>query len=125
MVKRALVSIGIGGTAVLIASVVGFAVVGSDFPSVFYVLPFALLAAIITAVGTYLAFGSELRREVRSGLTGMASFSYAYFALWFVRYSIAATREALSFGRIALLSVLVAAAVAAIVWFSDSTVKEP
>lgn len=124
MVKRALVSIGIGGTAVLIASVVGFAVVGSDFPSVFYVLPFALFAAILAAVGTYLAFGSELRREVQSGLTGAAALSYAFFSLWLIRYAIAPTRGVLSFGLIAGLSVLVAAAVAALAWVYDPVFGE-
>lgn len=123
MARRTLVSVGVGATAFLLASVAGFEVFGSDFPSVFYVLPIALLAAIAATIGAYLGLRSRPGRVLRSGLTGTAAFSYTVFSLWFVRYSIAATRSFLSFDVIALVSVVVAAAVAALVWFSDSTVE--
>jgi hypothetical protein len=91
-------------------------VFGSDFPSVFYVLPIALLAAIAAAIGSHLVLGSRPGRGVRSGLAGGAAVSYAFFSLWFVRYSIASTRAALSFDRIAVLSVGLGAATTALAW---------
>lgn len=123
MVRNALVSVGVGATAFLLAAVAGFEVFGGDFPSVFYVLPIALLAAIAATIGSFLALGSDPERAVRSGLTGAATFGYAVLALWFLRYAVASTRSLLSVDVIALVSVVVAAAVAALVWFSDSTVE--
>ena len=116
MVYKRLVSFGVGGTAFLVASVLGFEVFGGDFPSVFYVLPIALLAAIGGAIGSYLVLGMRPGRGVRSVLGGVAAVSYAFFFGWFVRYSIAATRGALSFDRIVVLSVAVGAAIAVLVW---------
>lgn len=116
MSHRRLVSFGVGGTAFLVASLLGFEVFGSDFPSVFYVLPIALLAAIGGAIGSYLALGAQPGQGVRSVLSGAAAVSYAFFSFWFVRYSIAATRAALSFDRIAALSVVLGAGIAVLAW---------
>jgi hypothetical protein len=118
MFPRRLVSFGVGGTVFLVAGVLGFEVFGSDFPSVFYVLPIALLAGIGGAIGAYYMLGSRPGRGVRSALTGIAAISYVLFFLWFVRYSIASTRAVLSFDRIAVLSVALGAAVAAFVWIA-------
>jgi hypothetical protein len=118
MFPRRLVSFGVGGTAFLVAGVLGFEVFGSDFPSVFYVLPIALLAGAVAAIGAYYVLGSPPGRGVRSALTGIAAISYALFFFWLVRYSIASTRAVLSFDRIAVLSVAIGAAVAAFVWIS-------
>ena len=116
MSHRRLVSLGVGGTAFLVASLLGFEVFGGDFPSVFYVLPIALLAAIGGAIGSYLALGARPGRGVRSVLNGVAAVGYGFVSLWFVRYSIAATRAALSFDRIAVISVVLGAVVAALAW---------
>lgn len=116
MSHRRLVPFGVGGTAFLVASLLGFELFGSDFPSVFYVLPIALLAAIGGAVGSYLALGTQPERGVRSLLSGVAAISYAFVSFWFVRYSIAATRAALSFDRIAVISVVLGAVVAVLAW---------
>lgn len=115
--RRIVVSIGVGGTAFLGASVIGFEVFGGDFPSAFYVLPIALLVAIVASGGTYRALAPNSPRSVRSGLTGLAAFSYSFFHLWFVRYAIAATRTHLPFDLIALLSVVLTAVVAALSWW--------
>lgn len=116
MSYRRLVSLGVGGTAFLVASALGFEVFGSDFPSVFYVLPMALLAAIGGVVGSYLALGARPGRGVRSGLSGVAAVSYAFFLGWFVRYSVAVTRAPLSFDRIVFISVGLGIATAVLVW---------
>lgn len=117
--RRTVVSIGVGGTAFLLASVAGFEVFGGDFPSVFYVLPIALLAAIIAAGGSYRTLRPTPGQLAQSGLTGVAAFSYSFFLLWFVRYSIAATRSFLSFDLIAILSAVAAVVVAVAVWISQ------
>jgi len=118
MVYRRLVSFGVGGTVFLVASLLSFEAFGGDFPSVFYVLPIALLAAIGGAVGSYLALSARPGRGVRSVLGGVAAVSYAFFFGWFVRYSIAATRGVLSFDRIVVLSVAFGAAIAVLVWIN-------
>jgi hypothetical protein len=122
--RRLVLSVGVGGTAFLIASVIGFTVFGGNFPSVFYVLPLALGSALAAAGGTYAALGSRRGRPVRALLTGTAAVGYSFFLLWFVRYSVAATRSALSFDMIALLSVAVAVVVAASAWRSQQIAAE-
>lgn len=124
MFRRSFVSLGVGGTAFLVASAIGFEVFGGDFPSIFYVLPIALLAMGVAAIGTYLYFGRRSRRVIRSGLTGVAAISYAFFALWFVRYAIASTRSVLSFDLIASISVVIAVIVTAVVWIYDQALEE-
>ena len=116
--RRTIVSVGVGGTAFLLASVVGFEVFGGDFPSVFYVLPIALLAAVVAAGGGYRVLRPTPGQLAQSGLTGVAAFSYSFFLLWFLRYSIAATRPFLSFDLIAILSAVAAVAVAVAAWIS-------
>lgn len=117
-VRRAAVSIGVGGTAFLVAGAVGFEIFGVDFPSVFYVLPIALIAAIAAAAGAYLGLTSTPSRTVESGLVGAAALSYSSFLLWFVRYSIAATRGFLSFELIGLLGGVIAIGFAVAAWVS-------
>ncbi|MEF8808020.1 hypothetical protein [Natronomonas sp.] len=122
--RRLVLSVGVGGTAFLVASVIGFTVFGGDFPSVFYVLPLALGSALAAAGGTYVALGSRRGRPVRALLTGTAAVGYSFFLLWFVRYSIARTRGTLSFDLIAILSVAVAVVVAALAWRSQPMAAE-
>lgn len=116
MLGRILVSAGVGGTAFLVASVVGFELFGSEFPSVFYVLPLALAATGVVAAGTYLGLRAGPGRGVRSLVTGVAGFSYSFFFFWFVSYSIPATRDLLSFDVIAGLSAVLAVAVGVVAW---------
>ena len=116
MSPRLLVSLGVGGTAFLAASVLGFEVFGGEFPSVFYVLPIALLAGGIAAVGAFVILKSRPGLGVRSALSGIAAVGYAFFLLWFLRYSIAPTRTVLSFDRIAVLAVCLGTALAALAW---------
>ena len=114
--RRAAIAVGVGGTAFLVASVVGFEVFGGDFPSVFYVLPIAILSWIVAAAGSYRALPTALSRPARSGLVGTAAFSYAFVIQWFVRYSVAATRSYLPFDLIAAVSAVVAIAVGVAAW---------
>jgi 4-amino-4-deoxy-L-arabinose transferase-like glycosyltransferase len=122
--RRFVLSVGVGAAGFLVASGIGFSVFGGDFPSVFYVLPLALASALVGAVGTYVVFGSPRPQPVRALLTGVAAFGYSVFVLWFVRYSIARTRNALSFDLIAIASVAVAVAVAALAWRSRPVADE-
>jgi hypothetical protein len=116
MRPRHLVSLGVGGTAFLAASVLGFELFGGEFPSVFYVLPIAFLAGIVAALGAFVILGARPGGGVRSALNGVAAIGYAFFLFWFVRYSIAPTRAVLSFDRIAVLAVCLGTAVAALSW---------
>ena len=120
MFPRRFVSFGVGGTAFLLASRLGFEVFGSDFPSVFYVLPIALLAAIGGAIGSYLALSIQPGRGTRSVLGGVAAISYSFFLFWFIRYSIASARSVLSFDRIAVFSMVLGVVIAALTWIYGS-----
>lgn len=122
--RRVVISIGVGASAFLVASVVGFEVFGADFPSVFYVLPIAIVAAIGGAYGAYRSLGPTSSRIVRSTLAGIAAFSFSWFLLWFVRYSIAATRAVLSFDLMLVSSIVVAGVVAVIGWIYPPVLDE-
>lgn len=124
VLRRIGISIGVAGTAFLAASVVGFAIFGGDFPSVFYVLPIALATAFVVAGFSFFVLGSVRDRGVVSALAGAAAFGYSFFLLWFVRYSIAATRGFLSFDLVAVLGIAVAVGVAALAWISEPDVAD-
>lgn len=117
---RLVIALGVGGTVLLLTSVVGFEVIGGDFPSVFYVLPIALLAAGAALAGTYVALGRSIDRRVASALAGVAAFAYAVLLLQAVRYAIAATRSSLPVGTIALLGLATTIVVAGASWYYDA-----
>lgn len=117
---RLVVALGVGGTVLLLTAVVGFEVIGGDFPSVFYVLPIALLTAGAALAGTYVALGRAIDRRVASALAGVAAFAYVVLLLQAVRYAIAATRSSLPVDTIALLALAVAFVVAGASWYYDA-----
>lgn len=117
-IRRALVPLGVGGTAFLLSSAVGFQVFGADFPSVFYVLPLALAATVLAVTGSFLLLGSRPGRAVRSSLVGVAGFGYSFFALLLVRYAVPPSRQLLGSVLILLLSTIVAVVLAVSTWRS-------
>ncbi len=117
--RRVAIALGVAGSAFLLASVAGFAVFGSDFPSVFYVLPIALVAAVVALVGAYVATGRAVRPPVVALLAGVAAFGYAVFVQLATRYAVAATRPALQVDVIVLLAGLAAVTVTAGVWYDE------
>jgi hypothetical protein len=62
---------------------------------------------VAVAVATYLRVDSTASDAFR-GAAAAATFGYALLALWFVRYSVAATRATLSFEVITALAVVAA-----------------
>ena len=124
MIHRGVISLGVGGTAFLVASVIGFEVFSADFPSVFYVLPIALAALFVAAIGTYLALGSQPKRPVGTVLVGVAAISYGFFFLWLVRYAVPPTRGFLPFDLITILSVILGVILAIFVWMTDPRLVE-
>lgn len=117
---RLVIALGVGGTVLLLTAVVGFEAIGGDFPSVFYVLPIALLTAGAALAGTYVALGRAIDRRVASALAGVAALAYVVLLLQAVRYAIAATRSSLPVDTIALLALAVAIVVAGASWYYDA-----
>jgi len=124
MIRRVVISLGVGGTAFLIASVIGFQVFGADFPSVFYVLPIAIAALFVAAIGTYFTLGPQRKRPIRTVLVGVAAISYGFFFLWLVRYAIPPARGFLSFDLIGILGVLLGVILAVFVWTTNPSLVD-
>jgi hypothetical protein len=118
--RRAIVAVGVGATAFLAALVAGVEVVGSDVPSLLYVLPTAIVVALVVATGTFLAAGRALAPAVLGGLAGVAAFGYAVFLQLAVRYGIPATRRALQIDAMVLLATLAAILVAGVVRYDET-----
>ena len=118
--RRAIVAVGVGATAFLAALVAGVEVVGSDVPSLLYVLPTAIVVALVVATGTFLAAGRALAPPVLAGVAGVAAFGYAVFLQLAVRYAIPATRRALQADVIGLLATVAAILVAGAVRYDDA-----
>ena len=118
--RRAVVAVGVGATAFLVALVAGVEVVGSDVPSLLYVLPTAIVVALVVATGTFLAAGRALAPPVLGGVAGVAAFGYAVFLQLAVRYAIPATRRALQADVIGLLATVAAILVAGAVRYDDA-----
>ena len=120
-VRRVLISLGVGATAFLLSSVVGFQVFGADFPSVFYVLPLALVATVLAVGASVLFLGSQPGIVVWTSLVGVAGFGYSVFFLLLVRYAVPPTRALLDSALILLISAVVAVGLAALAWGSHPT----
>ena len=118
--RPAIVAVGVGATAFLAALVAGVEVVGSDVPSLLYVLPTAIVVALVVATGTFLAAGRALAPPVLGGVAGVAAFGYAVFLQLAVRYAIPATRRALQADVIGLLATVAAILVAGAVRYDDA-----
>ena len=124
VLRRALIAIGAGGTTFLVVSALGFEVFGADFPSVFYVLPIAIAATVLAVAGSFSVLTPSASQPIQSSLSGIAAFGYAFFALWLVRYAIAAARPALPFDRIAVLSAVLAVVIGAVAWSRHPVVHD-
>lgn len=118
--RRPAIAVGVGATAFILASVVGFEVFGADFPTVFIVLPIALVTAVVAMIVTGVATGRDLQPPVVGVLAGVAAFGYAVFLQLATRYSIPATRRALQVDVIVVIATLAAVLTAAGVWY-DAT----
>ena len=114
--RRAVVAVGVGATAFLAALVAGVEVVGSDVPSLLYVLPTAIGVALVVATGTFLAAGRALAPPV---LAGVAAFGYSVFLQLVVRYAVPATRRALQLDAMVLLASLAAILIAGVVRYDE------
>ena len=115
--RRAVVAVGVGATAFLAAFVAGVEVVGSDVPSLLYVLPTAIVVAFVVTFVTFVAAGRALTPPV---LAGVAAFGYAVFLQTAVRYAIPATRRALQIDAMVLLATLAAILVAGAVRYDEA-----
>lgn len=118
--RRPAIALGVGGTAFILATVAGFEVFGSDFPSVFQVLPIALVAAVVAAVVAGVATGRDLQPPVVGVLAGVAAFGYVVFLQLVTRYAIPATRRTLQVDLIVTLAALAAVVVTAGVWYDEA-----
>ena len=118
--RRAVVAVGVGATAFLVALVAGVEVGGSDVPSLLSVLPIAVVVALIVATGTFIAAGRAPAPAVLGGLAGVAAFGYAVFLQLAVRYAVPATRRALQIDAMVLLATLAAILVAGVVRYDET-----
>ena len=111
--RRAVVAVGVGATAFLVAFVAGIELVGRDSPSLLTILPGALVTAVVATIGVAVFTGRELNGSVLGLLTGIATFGYAVFLQFGVRFAVPATRRALQLDVIGILAGLLAGLVAA------------
>jgi hypothetical protein len=111
--RRAVVAVGVGATAFLVAFVAGIELVGRDSPSLLTILPGALVTAVVATIGVAVFTGRELDGSVLGLLTGIATFGYAVFAQFGVRFAVPATRRALQLDVIGILAGLLSGLVAA------------
>ena len=118
--RRAVVAVGVGVTAFLAALVAGVEVVGSDVPSLLYVLPTAIVVGLVVTSVTFVAAGRALTPPVLAGVAGVAAFGYAVFLQIAVRYAIPATRRALQIDAMVLLATLAAILVAGAVRYDEA-----
>lgn len=118
--RRPVIAIGVAATAFILATVAGFEVFGSDFPSVFYVLPIALVAAVLAAVGAGVLTGRDLQPPVHGVLAGVAAFGYAVFIQLATRYAVASTRRVLQVDVIVVVAALAALLATAGVWYREA-----
>ena len=118
--RRAVVAVGVGATAFLAAFVAGVEVVGSDVPSLLYVLPIAIVVALVVTSVTFIAAGRALAPPVLAGIAGVAAFGYAVFLQLSVRYAVPATRRALQIDAMVLLATLAAILVAGVVRYDQA-----
>jgi hypothetical protein len=118
--RLAVVAIGVGATAFLATLVAGVEVVGYDVPSLLYVLPIAVVVALVVATGTFLAAVRALAPPVLGGVAGVAAFGYAVFLQLAVRYAVPATRRALQIDAMVLIATVAAFLVAGAVRYDEA-----